>query len=207
MCNVPDTTGFSGYGSAPGETGDFATPAERKDYYKKLITKANNVSLIHVFKHYGLNLNETNRKIVCPFLSHKNGKENSASFNYFPNTNSFWCYGCGTGSHGCDIVSIIDNISRAKAAHNILKWFDEEIDDEIILKENYSERLEIMMEFSSVVMNFRQSTFTEEDFLFIEHACSVYDLMHIKHETLDNTALRRMVEKIKEKIGAYLLCK
>ena len=58
------------------------------------IKYANSLPLLSILAHYGVYLDESNRKIGCPFPSHKNGKEQTPSFVYYHNTNTFWCFGC-----------------------------------------------------------------------------------------------------------------
>lgn len=207
MRDLSNTTGSDGYGEVPGETGDSSAPSQGKAFYQELIGKANTVPIIRLFKHYGLRLDEGNRKTVCPIPTHKGGRENSASFYYYPHTNTFWCFGCKTGVGCCDLVAAMEHISKAKAAFKIIEWFSEDVDEDGVLdRENFSERLEIMMDFANVVRQFRQSYFDENAHAFIEYVCSVYDDLHAKHKTLDNEALRRMVEQLKAKISSYKPC-
>src|SRR6185369_7708626 len=174
-----------------------------KAFYQDLIQKANTVPIIRVFKHYGLRLDERNRKIICPIPSHKGGRENSPSFYYYPETNTFWCFGCKTGVGCTDLVAAMDNTSKAKAAFKILEWFGDDVDEDKILdRENFSERLEIMMDFSNTVREFRRSYFDEKAIAHIDDVCSVYDTENLKHK-LDNEALRRLVEYLKEEIKSY----
>lgn len=178
-----------------------------KDYYQDLISRANTVPLVRVFKHYGIRVDEYNRKITCPFRSHKGGRETTPSFYYYPDTNSFRCYGCGMGNqyaHACEFVAYMEGISRVKAADRIVKLFAADVDDDadLITKNDFSERLEIMMDFSNTVRNFRQSHADDESQKFIEGMCWVYDQHNLKRDN-SNDALRRIVEQIKEKIASY----
>lgn len=212
MHNVSDSNGSDGYGEAYGEDGNSSTPASRKALYQDVIRRANTVPLIRIFKYYSIRVGSTQCTIVCPFKSHKGGRENTGSFTYYPHTNSFHCYGCKTGgpfAHGVKFVAGMDNTSEAKAAFKILKLFADDVDNdgaELPEGENFSERLEIMMDFSNTVRDFRQSFFDEKSFAFIEEACRVYDELHLAHKTLDNEALRRIVGELKEKIISYKPC-
>lgn len=206
MRNLPDTTGSDGYGETPGETGNSTAPSSGKAFYQDLISRANTVPIIRVFKHYGLRLDEHNRKITCPIPSHKGGRENSASFYYYPQTNTFWCFGCKTGIHCCDLVAAMNSISKTKAAFKLLEWFADDVDEDGILdNSSFSERLEIMMDFSSAVRDFRTIATDQKSVEHIEHVCSVYDRVNLKHK-LDNEGLRRLVEMLKKEITSYKTC-
>jgi hypothetical protein len=190
-----------------GEGGDITKAFTGQDYYQDLINKANTVPLIRILKHYGIRVDEYNRKIICPFKSHKGGHESTPSFYYYAATDSFRCFGCGIGhqhAHGCEFVAAMEGISRAKAAAKILDLFAADVDDDgIVVKHDFSERLQIMMDFSDTVRNFRQSHIDQESQKFIEDMCWVYDQHNLKHDHT-NEALRRIVEQLKEKINAYI---
>lgn len=210
MRPLSDTARSSSDSKTPGTTGDVADSYAGKNYNKELIQQANTVPLVAIFKHYGLRLNEHNKKIACPFKSHKNGRENTPSFYYYPDTNSFHCFGCGIGhkgTHGCEFVAVMENITRAAAASKIIKLFESYVDEDLIVSgENFSEQLEIMMDFSNTVRAFRQSHNSEHSSLFIEQVCAIYDRLYAKHKGLSNEALRSVVEQLKEKINSYTPC-
>ena len=209
MRDLSSSTGFFGYGEAPGETGNSSAAPTGKNA-KDLIRLANTVPLARIFKHYGMRLSVTNNKTVCPFKSHKGGRENTASFYYYDDTNSFRCYGCNIGgkqSHACEFVAAMDGINRIKAANKILSLFSSDIDDtvEVFEGQNFSEQLEIMMDFSNAVRDFRRIYLDKESQDFIEKRCEVYDSLSAKH-TMDNETLRSMVEHLKEQIKVYISC-
>lgn len=206
MRPIPSTTRPNSDGKTSREDGDIATSFTGKDYYQKLIEQANTVPLARIFKHYGLRIDEYNRKIICPFKSHSGGRESTPSFTYYHQTNSFRCFGCGIGhqyAHGCEFIAAMESISRVKAAGKILDLFSSEVDeDNIINKHDFSERLEIMMDFSNTVREFRYTHGDEKSQKFIEDMCWVYDQHNLKHDHT-NEALRRVVEQIKDKIASY----
>lgn len=206
MRTISDTAGSSSYLEAYGEDRDIAVPSTGKKFYQDLIKKADSVPIIRLFKHYGLRLDEQTRKTTCPFLTHQGGRERSSSFYYYPQTNSFWCFGCKTGVRCCDLVSNLDKISKVKAAYKILEMFNVDADDDAVLidRENFSEKLEIMLSFSNVIRNFRRSNNDEKSTTFIENICMVYDAVNAKHH-LNNEALRSVVDQLKNKINSYIL--
>lgn len=206
---ISNTTRSDGYGQTSGEDRNPTDVAKRK-FFEELIRKANTVPLVRVFSHYNLRVDSVYSTIVCPFKSHKNGRENSASFAYYPDTNSFYCFGCKVGgpfAHGCEFMATMEGISRAKAAHKILTLFRSSVneDAEIAEVENFSEKLEIMMDFANTVREFRSNHFDEKSITHLEYVCSVYDAMNSKRK-LDNEALRRLVEELKTEIRAYTPC-
>lgn len=79
-------------------------------------------NLESLFKFYGLNIDNHNNKVVCPFKSHKGGMEKTASFVYYSNTNSYWCFGCKQGSSVIDFVMNYENCSSDHAIEKILNY-------------------------------------------------------------------------------------
>lgn len=208
MRPISDPTRPASASATPGETGDIAASFTGKDYYQELIDRANTVPLTRIFKLYHLHVDDHNRRMTCPFKSHKGGRETTPSFWYYPETNSFRCYGCAIGhrqAHGCEFIAAMEGISRVKAANKILALFATDVDeDSTFSKQDFSERLEIMMDFSNYVREFRQSHLDEKSQQFIEDMCWVYD-QHNLNRNHSNEALRRIVEQLKEKIISYKL--
>jgi len=210
MRTLPDTARPTSDSETSGETGDIAEAFTGKDFYQDLIDKANTVPLMRVFKMYGIRVNEYSTKITCPFKHHKGGRENTPSFYYYPQTNSFCCYGCHTGgrhAHGVEFVAAMEGINKMAATYKILDLFGSEVDeDNILTREDFSEQLEIMMSLSEAIREFRQNHTGPHAFDFIEDKCRVYDDLNSKFKKLDNEALRRIVEEIKEEISSYTPC-
>lgn len=206
MRDLSNNTGSISYSETRGENGDFAAPIAGKEFYKDLIRQANTVPLVRIFKHYGLRLDENNKKCICPFTSHNGGRENSASFNFYPQTNTFWCFGCKTGIGGTDFIAAMENITKVKAAYKIIDLFSSDVDpDGVLTTQDFSERLEIMMDFSNSVREFRRINIDKKASEFIENICLVYDTVNLKHD-LNNEALRSVVTKLKEEIISYKPC-
>lgn len=192
-----------------GEIGYFTEDSARKKFYTELIKKADTVPLNRLFAHYNIKVDRYNRKIICPFRFHKNGREGSPSFYYYPDNNSFRCYGCNTGnpgSHSVHFMSSMDEITRSKAAQKILSLFNSDVDEDVIFldKESYAEKLEIILEFSNVIKEFRVSYNDNQSSQFIEDMCQVYDIVNARH-SLGNRALIEMINIIKLKIDTYEL--
>jgi hypothetical protein len=211
MRNISNTTGSFSGSSTSGKIGNIGAPSQDgKDsyfFYEDVIPKANTVPLKHMFKHYNLRINEYHRKMTCPFKSHKGGRETTPSFYYYPDQNSFKCYGCGIGNqyaHSVEFMAAMENISKFQAAMKILNLFGSEADDDYVIDTNdMSERLEIMMEFSNLVREFRQSFSGDHAHNYIEYVCRIYDRLCATHEKLDNEALRNATSDLKTEIQSY----
>jgi|SRR5579859_1701768 len=186
-----------------GEIGYF-TANSQELYDKSLINKANAVPIINIFRHYNVRVNEQMRKTICPFLSHKGGKENSPSFWYYPETNTYCCFGCRIGSRGVDFVCEMEKCDREVAANKIISLFGSQIDNSSLLNEtnNASERLEIMMQFSKRIFEFYQNNHSEHAFKFIEHICWTYDQINLLHNP-NNEALLNLIEELLSIIENY----
>jgi hypothetical protein len=202
MCILPGKTGSDSDFSSSWEIGDSSEAFAGKDYYKDLIRKANLTPLPQIFAHYRLQIDELNKKSTCPLPSHKGGRERSASFYYYPETNTFWCFGCKTGTRACDFVAAKEKISRTKAAIKILELFENQIQSSDEEVKNYSEELEIMIEFSNFVREFKSSYTDEDSFQFVEKICGAYDSLSLKYE-LSNEALKNLTSQLKDKLLLY----
>jgi DNA primase len=207
MYKLSDSSGSVSDSETSRYYGNSSETVAGKKFYQDLIKRADSVPLTKLFKLYGLRLDEQNRKVICPFSSHKGGRENSPSFYFYPQTNSFWCFGCKTGVRCCDFVSNMDKISRVKAAYKILDIFKSDSDEDAVVidRDNFSEKLEIMLNFSNGVRSFRQLNNDEKSRTFIEDICMVYDTINAKHN-LNNEALRSVVDQLKESIKDYVPC-
>jgi hypothetical protein len=214
MRRLSNTTGSASDSETPGETGDIAASFTGEDYYEKLVRQANVVPITSLFKFYGIRVDIHNRTITCPFKSHKRGRENSSSFNYYPHTNSFYCFGCKIGgeyAHSVELVAAMEGISRVKAAYKIFDLFkikpsgDFSEDENLLTKEDFSEQLEIMLEFSTSVREFRENFSDEKSIEFIEKLCEIFDSQNNKRR-LSNEALRRVVAIMKNRINNYIQC-
>lgn len=171
---------------------------------RELVGRANSVPILLVFKHYGIkDIDESNRKVVCPFPAHKGGREQTSSFVYYPQTNTFWCFGCKIGVHCCDFVAAMDSTNKITAAQKILSIFESDsFDIGELERADFSEKVEAMLKFSELILEFRSSHFDEKSLNYIERVCQAYDLINSKHE-LTNEALQFLTKQFKNKIEAY----
>lgn len=114
------------------------------------IKAANSVPLEKIFKLYELNISKFNNKVICPFKSHKGGRESTASFYFYQKTNTYWCFGCKQGSTPIDFVKIYENISFHHAIEKILN-----IENNKFIKQNTENKqndyFKVALEFSNLV--------------------------------------------------------
>lgn len=160
MHQLSDTDRSQSSGDESWEAGDSQSVIEAKQLAKEMIEQANSVALLHIFKHYGIRGTDSKWKMRCPFKSHAGGQEHSASFWYYPDTKTFWCFGCNTGRRSCNFVAAMENISITVAARKILELYGSEAmlePGELGYTPDYSERLEILLEFSDSMREFLQA--------------------------------------------------
>lgn len=203
MCPLSSTARSDSDSATPGETGSVAAAFAGKDYYQELISKANTVPIIKIFKTYGVRLDAHNRKTTCPFKAHSGGRERTPSFWYYPETNTFHCFGCHKGPSCCDFVAEMDRCTKVQAAQKILQLFESDVDeDNVYNAQDFEERLKIMMDFSDTVREFHQTYSGPEAMVYVEGACATLDDMNLEKK-LDNEALRRVVELTKDYLSNY----
>lgn len=207
MCPIPNAYGSDDFSPSSWEDGDSSEAFTGKLQFKDLIKKANLVSIVDIFKFYGLKVSDVNRKVVCPFVHHKGGgKEQTPSFLYYPSTNTFFCFGCSTGSKPVDFVSIIDGISKIQAANKIINLYGEDQceDDFDVNTPDFSEKLKIILEFSNYIRELMSSSINDKDFIiFLEKNTLSFDTANDKY-SLDNEALLFLINNIKKRIERYL---
>jgi len=172
-----------------------------KDTTKILIKQANTVDLLTVFRHYRINVDPYNRKCVCPFVFHSN--ERTASFFYYKDTNSFYCFGCKSGGGPVNFVSLYDDVSRETAATKIAEKFH--IDPNLIVNDSsdFVDRQRILLEFSEMIRNFIFDNLDDKQAL--EHSEKVgliFDTINMRHN-LDNAGVRSLIKKLQLKLEQY----
>jgi hypothetical protein len=171
---------------------------------KILIKQANAINILLVFKNYNIRIDDYNKRCQCPFFFHKNGSENSGSFFYYKDTNSFYCFGCKHGGGATDFVSLYDNISKIEAAIRLLKKFD--IDPSFDVAEasvKFITRQQLFLDFSELIRNFIFDNLDDNHaFAYTEKVSLIFDTINSKHN-LDNNGLKSLIEKLKIKLDQY----
>ena len=173
---------------------------------KEQIKQANRVPIVLILKSYGVKLEQHTKSIMCPFSGlHKNGKDRSPSFTIFPNTNSFFCFGCRTGNTPVDFVAKVENIGPYKAAEHILsREYDGTFNGVDGIQVDYSERLEALINFSNFIRN-KMISANPDTILFLEEICAALDNLNTKYKkNIDNATIISMIDRLKRKVEEKL---
>jgi hypothetical protein len=205
MCQLSNTARRFSYGEVSWQTGNIAALSSGEISTQDLINKANTIPLIKIFHKYGISVPNTRSVITCPFKSHKGGRESSGSFNYFPETNSFFCYGCragGESAHAVEFVSIMERVPKIESANRILDIFVNDVGDEVDFVESFDldEKLDYMLNFSNFVRNFRCAFSDKISQDLIDRYCCAYDIINSKYK-INNDALIMLVDSLIEEIN------
>lgn len=166
------------------------------DVVRKKIDAANTVELLKVLSHFNLKMDSGARKMRCPFSFHKSGRERSSSFYYYPDSNSFYCFGCQSGGGPVDFVSLHEDISKYSAALLLEQGFtfNEQNTTE---NSGFNEELIICLEFSHLIREFLEH---HPDALNeAESLTKIFDSLRNKHK-LSNQALVVIVDNLKGKL-------
>lgn len=164
------------------------------------IDKANTASLLDILYAYKLKIDNLNHKICCPFPFHKNGQERSASFWYYPDTNSFFCYGCKSGGTSVDFVAVYEDITRYQAS---LLINNEYVTDDSIISEKSINYSKIYLGFSHSIREFIISHVGSTKALaHAEQMCIAFDTLRHKY-ILDPDGLEMLVAKLQDKLQLF----
>ncbi len=212
MRSISNITRPYSYGETSWEARSSAENSMGKFFDSSLTKNIHNISLLDIFRYYKLNINEYNNIVICPFKSHKNGNEKTASFKYFHNTNSFYCYGCLIGGSGVTFVSKFENITKKNASQKILLLINNKLCDNVIINNyNNAKLFEILIPLSNDIREFRQKNINNYNAqIFIEHICNTFDAAYSKFvlkkdEVIDYNILSSIILSLKEKISLYTI--
>jgi DNA primase len=168
---------------------------------KILIRKANSVELLSVFREYDVKVDEYLTKCFCPFPFHK---ERTASFKYYKDTNSFYCFGCKSGGGPVEFVALMRDEPKDKAAARILSRFDIDPSSEIASNHaDFVSRQQLFLEFSTLIRNFISDNLDDKSAMdYCEKVSLIFDTINFKHN-LDNDGLKSLIAKLKIKLDQY----
>lgn len=163
-----------------------------------MIQQANTVKFTQVCKHYGIQIDEYNKKIQCPFKFHQ---DKGPSFLYYPATNSFYCWGCKNGGGPVQFVSLLEDMSKTAAATKLLSNFSSEtVDPKLFV--NAFEHHDLYLKFSSMIREFIHKNNNPQAFAFIEKISMSFDTVTQRH-AIDNEGLKLLVSKLEVRINSY----
>lgn len=170
---------------------------DHQDTSKILIRKANRTNINHLFDALNIKVDEYMKKCHCPFPYHQ--KDRTPSFQFYKDTNSFFCFGCKTGGGPVELLSSLKGIPKEDAAQLILSKFG--VNDPLAdISHNFQVKQQLLLEFSSLIKNF--ITDNLDDNLAIEYServCLIFDTVNSKHK-LDNQGLKFLIEKLTFKL-------
>lgn len=176
-----------------GSTGSYS----KVDVVRQKIDAANTVGLLKVLSHFNLKMDSGARKMRCPFSFHKSGRERSSSFYYYPDSNSFYCFGCQSGGGPVDFVALHEDISKYSAALMLERGFTlNEYDTTTI--HNFNEELVICLEFSHLIREFLSAH--PDKLNDAESLTKIFDSLRNKHK-LTTQALVVIVDNLKGKLN------
>lgn len=173
------------------------------DVVKQTIELANTVNLLDILYGYNFNIDKYNRKICCPFPFHKNGHEQSASFYFYSETNSFFCFGCKSGGGPVEFVSLYENVNKYQASLLINNSYATNIAFASDKSINYDM---IYLEFSHLVREF--ILLHKDNYKALVHAekiCIAFDTLRSKY-ILDPEGLEMLVSKLQITLKDFNEC-
>lgn len=141
--------------------------------------------------------------IICPFKDHKGGKENSASFKVYNDTNTFHCFGCHKSGNPINFVSLYEKISIKDAVEKLLSLAnsDEFMIDIESNTEDFNKKIQLLIDFSEEILKFKKNYSDEKSLLYIDNLCKVYDNLN---ENLSSVALNEVNILMFKKIKKYI---
>lgn len=176
---------------------DWAEP-NLNDEVSLIIKQANTVKFTQVCKHYGIDIDQYNVKIQCPFKFHK---DSSPSFQYYPDTNSFYCWGCKNSGYAVNFVALLENISKSEAAKKILDNFESNVTDTLSFTKSKEEE-ELHLKFSFIVREFIKNNDTPEALEFIDQITKWFDMFTQNH-TVEPDGLKHIISSVEKRIKEY----
>jgi hypothetical protein len=161
------------------------------------IKLANTVNIVNIFRHYDIHLDEHTKKVCCPLPLHN---ERSASFYYYPNTNSFFCFGCKQGGGPVELVAHMNGCEKENAARHILSQFGSDVRvGEISECDDYKERQSLLIKFATIIRSYIYLHVNEEAFDRAEKITYVFDELNNRNN-ISNEGLAQLIEKLERKL-------
>jgi len=131
--------------------------------------------------------------------------EKTPSFLIYPDTNSFYCFGCGSGTFTVDLVSLLDSIPKEEAAAKILELFcGDDYKNIVTVANDFSkEKVDLYFKFSNMIYEFNKSfEYSSEAITYSEKICKVFDDLNTKHN-MEPKAITSLIEKLEKYLKKY----
>lgn len=172
------------------------------DVVKQSIDQANQTSLLSILHSYSVRIDDYERMACCPLPHHKGGQEHSASFHFYPETNSFYCFGCKSGGCPVDFVSLAENISRYQASVLINEEYEVDTSQQMITKQQLNCD-SFYLEFADNIRTFLLAHNKHPGALkFAEQICVAFDTLVQKY-SIGPDGLSSLVGKLKARLDGY----
>jgi hypothetical protein len=156
--------------------------------------------LDEIAKKYGIHISPHNKKICCPFPDHR---EKTPSFYYYPETNSFYCFGCKRAGSGVELVSVMDWINKSEAAKKLLAIFGSDL--EYTYSSNFdatnAEKKSLLVAFSNSFRKNLKANSQPEFRRRMEEIVYVLDRFNNQHKDIPCEALKVILNQLNIKIG------
>lgn len=202
MQPLHDKSGSASESSSSGQGGGFTDPSGRKVDIRSLVVQANTIPLATILGSYGQRVDEYNRRIRCPF--HMSGNERTPSFWYYPETNTFHCFGCKVSGRPVEYVSLAESLTKLEAAINIIERWGAQVNSAhqfSEIKNAYVDK--ILLDFSDYIRTFiKRNESSSEATMYVENLCYSFDKMNHKYD-LNNDGLTALIDKIKNRLETY----
>ena len=135
--------------------------------FQKKIAACNNTLLIDVMKKFNVDYPLYLGHIKCPFPAH-NATGNTPSFKFYPETNSFYCWGCRAGGGSLEFVKHMFGGDFKEALNWFSKNFDLKIEASLLQKITYRAMLpkpQLNNTFNLInkIILFKQNEYSIED--------------------------------------------
>lgn len=168
------------------------------DVVKNLINKANSVNIQDVCKNY--NIDVADKKIICPFYFHQNGRERSPSFYFYLETNSFNCFGCKSGGGPVEFVSLYEEITKYEAAKYILNnYYSSDTFEPSVSVNTYKTCIEFSHLIREFISNHKDN---QKAVQFGEYLCSVFDNINRRY-ALDEVGYKKLFNTLNSKLKEF----
>jgi len=151
--------------------------------------KANQLNLFKIFDFFNFNINQFSRKMTCPFPDHSNGQERSASFIYYSNTNSFYCFGCKISGGPVKFIVNYKQLTEKAAVQFLLSLDNQEV---CVIAEKPQDNYKLL-DFSKKLRIFAQQSSIEN----MEKISYSLDKILTKYK-LEPDGLEKLIVKLKE---------
>lgn len=160
MCPLQNKTRSDSSSNSIGEDRNSFTTSEIA--LKKIITLANeHVSLLSVLERNNVKLEQDinskrgwSHKAICPFKSHKNGRERTPSFGYNSKEDRFNCFGCRKFGRSVEFLSILNNLNHLDAARELLSEAGIDPSDARILIDTSNDKINnLLFDFSKYLFD------------------------------------------------------